>query len=150
MTGKENTSISTAMLTEAVMETARMEPNSSQVNSTTANSKMQSVFDLLPCGKDNAIDTKTLVQFAGCRSSRDLQNLIAAERANGKLILSSSKGGYFKPAPGRQGREEINDFIKTLRARALHTLAALKSAQTVIGEVDGQLDLADLYEQVEV
>lgn len=147
MTGKENTSISTAMLTEAVMETAALESAAvSSANSTISNTGKQSksIYDMLPCGRDNAIDTKTLVQLVGCKSSRSLQNLIAAERASGMLILSSSYGGYFRPGPGKQGKEEINKFYRTLRARALNTLTALRAAKVALGQIDGQIDLDDL------
>lgn len=107
---------------------------------------MSRVFDLLPQGEGNAVASRELVQMVGCKSVRELQCQIAAERDNGKLILSTCRhgGGYFRPADGEQGQQEIAAFIATLRARAINTLAAIKVARQALEGVAGQLDLNDL------
>lgn len=118
----------------------------SYCNDTTSTPNVQSIFDLLPRGEANAIDTKTLVALTGCKSARDLQNRIAAEREQGKLILSSCRhgGGYFVPSQGAEGKAEIAAFVATLRARALNTLKILKAAKEALAEIAGQLDFTDL------
>lgn len=111
----------------------------------TNNSKLQSICELLPRGESNAVSSRTLAELTGCRSIRDLQSRIAIERAQGKLILSSCRrgGGYFLPSQGAEGKAEISAFVTTLRARAVHTLSALKTAQMALKEIDGQCDLWD-------
>lgn len=93
---------------------------------------------LLPHGAENAISTEQLLHLTGIRHSRALQDIIAAEREHGALILSASKGGYFKPDDGDKGQQEIADFIHTLHARAISTLKALSAARKALGVIDGQ------------
>lgn len=104
----------------------------------TDRNNLQGIAALLPCGAENAISTKALVKMTGCSSARQLQERIAAERAQGAVILSSSTGGYYLPAEGEKGRMEIHDYITTLRARAINTLRAVKSAKAVLAVLDGQ------------
>lgn len=146
-----NSSMKKSPPTAATVERAEMETAAfseaaiSYCNDTISNPNLQSIFDLLPRGEGNAIDTKTLVAITGCKSARVLQNRIAAEREQGKLILSSCRygGGYFVPSQGAEGKAEIAAFVTTLTARALHTLSALKTAQMALKELDGQCDLWD-------
>ena len=88
------------------------------------------IVDLLPTGKCNAIESQTLADLLGCKSIRELQSLIAAERAAGSVILSTCNdgGGYYLPA----NDQEVREFIRTLEARGKNTLLALKSARTYL------------------
>lgn len=108
--------------------------------------KPQAIFDLLPVGESNAIASKELAALVGVRTVRELQAMIAAERAVGMLILSTCRngGGYYRPSPGATGHAEISAYCHTLRARALNTLRALKAAKMALGALDGQLDFDDL------
>lgn len=120
-----------------------VESNSCQTDCTTDRSNRQCIFDLLPQGEGSAIPSKTLVEMTGSRSVRDLQNKIAMEREQGRLILSTCKngGGYYRPAEGPEGQAEIAAFVGTLTNRAINTLKVLKTAQAALKEVTGQLDL---------
>ena len=88
---------------------------------------------LLRTGKENAIDSHSLADLAGCKSVRELQQVIAAERAAGAVILSSTTGGYFLPA----NRQEIREFCVTLQNRSENTLIALRSAKKALMEDEG-------------
>ncbi len=127
-------------------ETGQAKNGLTKSNCSITSEKRQTVCDLLPMGEENAISSKNLAQILGCKSVRDLQILIANERAAGNLILSTCRngGGYFKPAAGEQGRLEIAAFISTLRARALNTLAAIKAARSALEAVDGQINFDEL------
>lgn len=85
------------------------------------------IADLLPTGKTNAIPSQTLAYLTGCKSVRELQELIAAERAAGAVILSTcyDGGGYYLP----ETQAEVQEFIRTLESRGKNTLAALRSAR---------------------
>lgn len=89
------------------------------------------IVDLLKVGRRNATDSQTLADLAGCKSVRELQQVIAAERAAGEVILSSTKGGYYLP----ENEQEIREFCRTLEARSRNTLLALKSAKRALKEV---------------
>lgn len=53
-------------------------------------------------GKRNAIKSQKLADLAGCKSVRELQEVIAAERAAGAVILSTCQdGGIFSPSKCR-------------------------------------------------
>ena len=97
----------------------------------------------IPRGAANAISTADLVELAGCKTKRQLQNMIAAERARGALILSSTSGGYFLPAPGQEGREELRRFVATLQSRAVSTLRTLQEARIALAVLDGQLSFIE-------
>ena len=102
-----------------------------------------SVADFLLQGEANAISTKLLVEMTGARSARQLRNIIERERLNGTLILSTVRngGGYFLPSEGAEGKAEINAFVRTVHARAVNSLAILKSARQALQEIDGQQSL---------
>lgn len=83
---------------------------------------------LLPIGKENAITTQELMRISGCGSSRELRQRIALERERGAIICSGSGRGYWKP----KNRQEIQEFIKTMDARAWNTLKAAKGAKKAL------------------
>lgn len=97
------------------------------------------VSGLLRPGAANATPTARLVQMSGFRSAREMQQEIAREREAGALILSKpgDGGGYFLAST----RDELEAFHRTLSARALSTLAALKSTRLALDRIDGQTEL---------
>ena len=92
------------------------------------------IENYLRTGKENAISSRKLAELLGCKSVRELQELIALERAAGNVILSTccEGGGYFLPA----NRAEVLEFIKTLESRGRNTLAALGSARRYLEQED--------------
>ncbi len=88
-------------------------------------------------GKQNATASQTLADLVGCKSVRELQEVIAQERAAGAVILSTCRhgGGYFLPIPGN--RREVVEYIQTLRNRAKNTLVAIESAEAYLRQLDG-------------
>ena len=92
------------------------------------------IMSLLSVGKENAISTADLVQLTGCKSARELQERIAYERNHGAVICSGSGRGYWKP----KDRQEIQEFVRTMDARALNTLRAAKSARAALKIPAGQ------------
>lgn len=111
------------------------------LDSNTSSTNFQgTIASLLHRGRENALTSCELVKLTGCRTNRDLQLQIAAERENGALILSASSGsgGYFLPAAGEQGRRELMEFERTLKSRAVHTLAALRPARRALKRLEGQ------------
>lgn len=93
---------------------------------------------ILPRGKKKAISTPELVRCLGFKNSRELQKDIAASRAEGQIICSSTTGGYYIP----ETREEIQAFINTLENRAKGIFITLRSARAALREIDGQLSFS--------
>ena len=89
-------------------------------------------------GKCNAISSQRLADLVGCKSIRELRQIIAEERAAGAVILSTCEngGGYFLP----ENVGEVKEFIKTLESRGKNTLAALKSARDYLKICGGEDD----------
>ncbi len=87
-------------------------------------------------GKRNAIASQRLADLVGCKSVRELQEVIAAERAAGAVILSTCQngGGYYLPCVG--DKKEVMDFIRTLQSRAENTLCALDSAKAYLKQLE--------------
>ena len=96
------------------------------------------VKDFLREGKENAIPSQRLADLVGCKSIRELQQVIAEERAAGAVILSTAEngGGYFLPT----NEVEVKEFIRTLESRGKNTLLALKSARDYLNRcgIDGE------------
>ena len=94
------------------------------------------ISDFLAEGKRNAVPSQRLADLAGCKSVRELQEVIAQERAAGEVILSTCEngGGYF--LPGNVG--EVREFIRTLESRGKNTLAALRSARNYLKSCEGE------------
>lgn len=88
-------------------------------------------------GKENATASQKLADLVGCKSVRELQEVIAQERAAGAVILSTCQngGGYFLPVPG--DKQEVIEFTHTLRRRAKNTLVAIKSAERYLKQLEG-------------
>lgn len=86
-------------------------------------------------GKKNAIASQKLANLAGCKSVRELQEVIALERAKGAVILSTCQngGGYFLPTGDKQ---EVIEFIHTLQRRAKNTLVAIESAEAYLRQLE--------------
>lgn len=119
----------------------------SQCNFTTPQPRKQGLIEsLLLQGEANAIPSGDLVNLTGVKSTRELQLIISQEREAGALILSTCRGGggYFLPSDGEVGKREIAAFVATLRARALNTLRALKTAREALESLEGQVALDDL------
>ena len=87
-------------------------------------------------GKQNATASQTLADMVGCKSVRELQEVIAEERAAGAVILSTCThgGGYFLPTGNKR---EVAEYIQTLRSRAKNTLVAIESAEAYLKQLEG-------------
>ena len=101
---------------------------------------------ILPIGKKNAISSKDLAFLMGFDNTRSLQADIAKSRDAGQVILSSAMGGYYLPA----NDEEIEEFIAVLRARAINTFKALRSAKMALESSKdmqiGQMKMDDIWD----
>lgn len=125
-------------------ETGQNEDNLSNVKFTTVGNGTQDIFAMLPQGEANAVSSKALAKMVGATSVRELQHRVASEREAGALILSTCKGGYFRPQAGEAGQAEISRFVATLRSRALNTLRALRTAKAALAQAEGQITLDGL------
>ena len=88
----------------------RRESGNSQCHSSTGNT----------CGQDDGMIYSLLLEDAGA------------------VILSTCRngGGYYLPAEGDTGRREIEEYIRTLKSRALNTLRAIRSARAALRDLD--------------
>lgn len=105
-------------------------------NNVLSEKKCFPIMDILPVGKENAIPSQRLADLVGCKSVRELQEIIAEERAAGAVILSTAQngGGYFLP----KSTGEVKEFVRTLESRGKNTLAALKSARSFLKSYGGE------------
>ena len=98
------------------------------------------ILNILPEGKVNAISSEELVLILDLPSKRELQKQIAQERKAGALILSTTKGGYYRS----NDRKEISEFVRTVEKRAKNTINALKPARRYLKTVEGQMSMKDI------
>lgn len=100
------------------------------------------VFEFLSPGKGAALSTAELLRLTGLPSARALQAQIARERRRGLPILSTcgGRGGYFRPAPGMDGKREITAFCQTVRRRAMNTLQLLRMLKAAANFRDGEAE----------
>lgn len=92
------------------------------------------VYELLRISEREALSPDYLKTVLGLKSTRTLQKQIERERAQGKVILSSTQppGGYYRP----ETPAEIRAFIQTLENRGNRTLA-LNGAKALLEEMEG-------------
>lgn len=102
------------------------------------------IAELLNRGRERARTSDDLMRACGLMSKRELTNQIARERENGIIILSTTagNGGYYLP----KNREEVQQFINSMEARAQNTLKAVKCARKLLNETSGQMSLQDIIE----
>lgn len=100
-------------------------------------SKPARVSPFLRFGEDGAIPSKQLADITGF-SERRLRSVIAEEREDGVLILSSDAGYYLPDVSSEKGRLEILHFINTMKQRAFHSLRAIKAAKEALKIAEGQ------------
>lgn len=78
---------------------------------------------ILPQGQQNAVPAVELAETLNYSDVRTMQSDIREARESGQIICSSAKG-YFLPADD----SEVEQYIATLKNRALSTLRTLKTA----------------------
>ena len=98
---------------------------------------MNDYTEILSKGKHNGISAPVLAEMMGLKSTRALRADIARARAEGQLICSSTKYGYYLP----ETREEIKEFIRTMEGHAKGVFKALRSARAALQQMDGQMSL---------
>ena len=105
-------------------------------NNITSNQKQKQglIESLLPHGAENAIPAEDLCNIMGYSDTRQLRHEVSRERERGALILSTTGqgGGYFLPADGEQGQEEMQRFCAY---RLSNIRAAMKSIQHIQAEI---------------
>lgn len=114
-------------------------------NSTRAGDN-QVITPLLLPGAENAISTPELQRITGL-DVRSIRSQVSKERASGALILSSSSGGYYLPAEGEEGRNELQRFIGMIFSKALNTLKAAEPAREALRVPSGQQILEGLEDE---
>ena len=110
---------------------------------TTTGPEVQGIADILPHGAEHAVSSAEVMRLCGISSIRQLRAAIAEERAAGALILSNTTGGYYLPAEGEQGREEMQHFVNTVRSKALALLCAARPARAALRIMAGQESLQE-------
>ena len=97
---------------------------------------------------ERTTSTPELLNLTGYRHKRDLQDQIFRERQAGILIIGGRQGGYHLPSPGRQGRDQMERFYKTLRARGVRTLQTASFFKKAVRAYDqqhsGQIEMTEV------
>lgn len=101
------------------------------------------ITQFLKHGAENATSTERLIELTECGTVRALRLLVAAERANGSLIISNPSGGYYLPDSGEKGRRELEQYIRTMTAKASNTFKAITGARRALAVLDGQEEIQE-------
>lgn len=85
------------------------------------------LLDYIPTGGENAINTKTLLQYSGLRNVRALRQEIHRLREAGHIICSSTDppAGYYIAA----NRHEAARLIRSMESRRREIGRAIKAAK---------------------
>lgn len=95
------------------------------------------IYEILDIGKENALSTEYLKQALGFRNVRALRKQVERERLNGKIIISSSDGGYYKPSNDL----EVKEFVRNLENTAN---SMIKIAELAKAYCESEVDHAEL------
>ena len=85
------------------------------------------IISFIPHGEANAISRKELVEKTGL-TDRAMRESIEQARHRGKLICSSTKGGYYQP----ENIEEIERMYWADKHRALSILHRMKTMRYLL------------------
>ena len=101
------------------------------------------IESLLMQGRENAISAQKLCDIIGLSDTRHLRLLVERERQDGALILSYSGqgGGYYLPADGEQGREEMRQFCSLMLSRVSSSIQSTEFIRKALKQNPCQLDL---------
>lgn len=92
------------------------------------------ISDYIPTGKRNAVTIDKLKAETG-RTSREIARLIREERISGKIILTSSAGGYWLlDKTENDATEQLKRFIAYMDSK--NTFSAVKSAKIALKELE--------------
>lgn len=92
------------------------------------------ISDNLKHGKENAMSIEALQGITLGFDKRKIMSIIQKERAEGEVILASSKGGYFLPDEGEKGTAEIMEYYRIHSARIKWTLRFMGVLRKIIDE----------------
>ena len=108
------------------------------------------VAAFLRTGRKNAVSSADLITLLDLSSQRELRALVSREREAGEIILSDSSG-YYLPASGEEGLQEIRECVMTLMAKGFSTIKAARAIWKPLRDVYGQLgfdDIVDIVKEV--
>lgn len=112
-------------------------------------SEKKCVVDYLRRGRENAIPARQLADMLGIRDTRYLRHLIARERRNGAVILSSTDRlhyGYYLAAD----QADVDRYISQQAKRAQSTLTSIRSAKRYQRlHQPGQMYIVDCAKEVD-
>lgn len=92
------------------------------------------IYELLSWGQENALSRRDLADITGL-TDREVRRTVARERKRGLPIVSDpERGGYYLPA----SPEDLARFIRSMRHRAVETMAAANAMDETLLEALGQ------------
>lgn len=94
------------------------------------------ISDYIPTGKNNAVTLQHLKAVTG-KTSREIARLIREERISGKVILTSSAGGYWLlDSADNDAPEQLRRFIAYMDSK--NTFSAVKSAKEALKAIENK------------
>ncbi len=138
MSGKREALATAATVTKA-MDNYDFETNESSEENYTISDGFIARF--LPCGKNNAISTKTLLNLTKLKTPRELQQAIESERKHGAAILTNPTGGYYLPAEdAEEAIRELKGFIQYMTRKGHGCLRSAKPARKLLADLQREAD----------
>ena len=100
------------------------------------------IYDILPVGEENAIPGEEIERRLGI-TRRERRAMAAQELENGLFVLytTTRPGGYFRPAEGEKGRQELARFYHREQARGLASLRKLAAVGAALAQCGDQTTL---------
>lgn len=123
--------------------------NHEQYKPKTRKQQAKTISQFLKQGKKNAMSSKDLMRLVGSGTLRELRMQIAIERELGALIISDTRGGYYLPADGEEGREELSRYVASMTSRAAHIFKATEGAKAALAILDGQEQIKEAAQHEE-
>ena len=92
------------------------------------------IYELLDWGAENALSRRDLAAITGL-TDREVRRLVARERKRGlPIVTNTDRGGFYLP----ESPEELVRFIRSMRHRAMETVAAANAMERTLLEALGQ------------
>lgn len=112
----------------------------SHFNTGEKNSQVPQLYDLIPCGRANAVTGKQLMAITGTKELRSISKEVELIRRSGTPVCATTgkNPGYFRPETAKELLNYIRSFNRRLREMR-RTLEALEAAAR---SMEGQLVIA--------
>ena len=104
------------------------------------NGQVTQLYDLIPCGRANAVTGKQLMEITGARDLRSISKGVELIRRSGTPVCATTgkNPGYFRPETAK----ELLNYVRSFNRRLREMRRTLEALEAVAQSMEGQIVIA--------